>query len=147
MSEYLVDVIFDVHRRSPRFPAVARAHDTADVDVDVKRAVGGYRDRSHVGGITPRRVPRVAPLCGLERVDALEPGVGESPEVSLLRADEQTGRRRRDAGRRRSIDRGDWLPRLVAARAQLRAIDDRPDRGAVDRKRGHSPAGERLNGS
>src|SRR5262249_17461793 len=59
---HLVDVVLDVEERAPRGPAVRGPQHTADVDVDVDRAVGARADRAHVGRCAPGRVPGVAAL-------------------------------------------------------------------------------------
>src|SRR3989441_713028 len=144
VSEHLVDVRLDVHGRRPGRPAIARACDATDVDVHVNRSVGRDRDRSHVGRITPGRVPRLAAGDRFERVHTREPAVGQPEEVRLLGADQRPGHRRCDARRGRPIDRGMLLPGSVAGHPQRRAIHDRPRRRAIEGERGHAPAGERL---
>ena len=52
-------------------------------------AVERDRDRPHVRGIAPRRVPLLAPVDGLERLDGLQRAAGEAKEVSLRGADQQ----------------------------------------------------------
>ena len=72
MREDLVHVGLDVDRGHPGPAAVARARDTADVDVDMKRSVDATAIDRTSAGITPGRVPGVPALDGLERFDARE---------------------------------------------------------------------------
>jgi hypothetical protein len=113
VREHLVNVLLDVDRRRPRHSAVARAHDTADVHVDVNRAISRDRDRANVRGIAPRRVPRLATFDGLERLHARETGATQSKQVRLLRADQHAVARGADARRRGAVERGARRPAIA----------------------------------
>ncbi|PYN22784.1 MAG: hypothetical protein DMD99_15960 [Candidatus Rokuibacteriota bacterium] len=140
----LVHVALDVERRRPGLAAVARARDTAHVDVDVNGAVGRAGDRPGIGGIAPRRVPCVATLDRLERLDRREP-IGAQPEqMRLLGPDQQPGRRRRYARRLRLLDRGSLRPGGVGAFPERPAADDGPGARAVHRERRQGSPGQRL---
>ena len=144
MGQHLVDVGLDVDRRGPRHATVARAHDTADVDVDVEGAITRGRERPDVGRVTPRRIPGLAPLDGLERLDAREPAGGQPPQMRLLGADQRPQARGRDARGRRPFDRGARHPGAVPALPERGAVHDAPDPRTVERERRHGAAGQRL---
>jgi hypothetical protein len=135
-----VHVGVDVDRRRPARPGVARAHDAADVDVHVEvLAPLGHRSRGRRAA--PRRVPRPSALRGVERVDALERAVDEAEKVRLRGADvDRIGHR--DAGRGRTVDRGDVAPVASGCMPELASIDDRPELVAVADDVGDGAPGE-----
>src|SRR3989442_4843004 len=99
-------------------------------------------DRTSAG--SPQGVYQASRPYGLERRDGRQPGPDQPEETGLLGADEDAVTRRRDAGRRRAVDRRARRPGAVAQLQQRRAIHDGPDRRRAEGECRHRSPGERL---
>ena len=99
-------------------------------------------DRTSAG--SPRRVPFLTPLDGVERLDGLQRVAEKTKEVSLRGADQQAIRRRRQTRRRSVIERRSRIPLATGAVPQGAAIDDRPGLLPAPRERGDGSRGELI---
>src|SRR5262249_25230672 len=100
----------------------------------------------NVGGIPPWRVPGIPTLGGVKRRDRLERVARQFEKVSLLGADQEPGRCRRQAGRGQPFDFAVLLPSALRLPPERSTVDDGPASRTVLGDRGDGHAGEGRRG-
>jgi hypothetical protein len=135
IREDLMDVGVDVDRRRPDVLRIVSSEDPADVDVGEQQAVGGGGEGPRVGRPAPRRVPRVAPLGLVERLDHPRAPVADDREAGVRGPDQHGAVGPHDAAPGLPPDRRERVDLVAVDADDLVALQQHEPPAAVGRQR------------